>query len=423
MKNKAKVKNLEILYISSVPSLKEFNRIKSLFKTGFIYGMNESGYKFHTLILEGMKKREDVNITAVVGRSVSHSTHKGLFWKGVKERTDKNLVYDHIGFINLPVIKHLMIGVGFFFKTLKFIIKNRKKPCAIVMDAAYITAHPFVLAAAGKKIHITAIFCDIYDYMADVKDSRNAEKVSLSRRAARKVAAKSYSRLNSFILLTEQMSEVVNKKDKPYIVMEGLVDVNMKEVPNILENKSPDKAVMYAGALREQYGLKNLVQGFMNYKNDDVRLWIFGAGDYSDDIEEAAKIDPRIVFGGMIPLSETVENELKATVLVNSRPTDMEFAKYSFPSKNMEYMVSGTPILTTRLPGMPQEYYKHIFTIDGNTPDDVTAALERVLSLSYEELHQKGLAGREFVLKNKNNVVQAGRILELIGYNKGEADV
>lgn len=411
---------MEILYISSVPSPNEFDRIKSLFKTGFIYGMNESGYKFHTLILEGMKARKDVNITSLVGRGVSHSTHKGFFWKGVKERTDKNLVYDHLGFINLPIIKHVMIDLGFFFKTLRFVIKNRKKPCAIIMDAAYVTAHPFVIAAAGKKIHKTAIFCDIYDYMADVKDARNAEKVSISRRAARWIATKSYSQLSSFILLTEQMSSLVNKKGKPYIVMEGLVDINMEEMPNTIEKKSPKHAIMYAGALREQYGLKNLVQGFMNYKNDDVELWIFGAGDYANEIEAATKVDSRIVFGGMIPLNEAVENELKATLLVNSRPTDMEFARYSFPSKNMEYMVSGTPILTTKLPGMPQEYYDYVYTIDGNTPADVTAALEKVFSFSYEELHRQGLKSREFVLQNKNNVVQSSRILELVGYKKGE---
>lgn len=412
------MKNLEILYISSVPSPKEFDRIKASFKTGFIYGMSESGYKFHTLILDGMRTRQDVNITSLVGRFVSFSTHRGIFWRNRKEKVADNLSYEHIGFLNLPVIKHFMIGFGYFFKTLKFMHKTRGKQRAVVMDGAYVTVHPFVLAAVGKKCHKTAIFCDIYDYMGEVKDSRDAEKVSLGRRAIRSIATGSYSKLDSFILLTEQMSEVVNKNNKPYIVMEGLVDINMDHVPNTMENKSTDRSIMYAGALRAQYGLKNLVEGFMAYKNDDVKLWIFGAGDYSENIENASKQDPRIVFGGIIPLSEVVKRELEATLLVNSRPTYMEFAKYSFPSKNMEYMASGTPVLTTRLPGMPQEYYDYIYTIDGNTPNDVTKALEKVFSVSYEDLHKKGAESRGFVLQNKNNIVQSGRILALVGYSK-----
>ena len=47
----------------------------------------------------------------------------------------------------------------------------------------------------------------------------------------------------------------------------------------------------------------------------------------------------------------------------------------------MEYLASGTPVLTTRLPGMPEEYYEHVLTIDGSTADDVTAALERAAAL------------------------------------------
>ena len=406
---------MEILYISSIPSPNEFNRIKTLFKGGYIYGMNESGYKFHTLILDGMRSRKDVNITSVVGRSVSINTHKGLFWKKRKESTAENLCYDHIGFINIPLVKHIMIGAGYFFRTLKWLINTSGKERAIVLDGAYVTVHPFVFAArAFSKCHASAIFCDIYEYMADVKDASSTDKVSLLRRIVRTITTSMYKKLDSFVLLTEQMSPVVNKLNKPYIVMEGLVDSNMVEVPNRFEKKDSPKTIMYAGALRAQYGLKNLVEGFMAYDDPNVRLSIYGAGDYSEDIAAAAEKDGRIHFGGMISLPEVVEKELHATLMVNSRPTYMEFARYSFPSKNMEYMVSGTPLLTTRLPGMPQEYYEYVYTIDGNTSEDVTEALARVMSESSETLYEKGMSARRFVLDKKNNIVQSGRILSLV---------
>lgn len=406
---------MEILYISSVPSPTEFQHTKDTFRQGFIYGMNESGYKFHTLILNGMCAHPDVRIRSVVGRSVSMRTHDGLFWGKTVEKLSDKLEYVHIGFINIPVIKHACIGVGYFTQTLKWLWQNRGKEKAIVMDASYITAHPFVLIPAKfAKCHITAIFCDLYEYMADVRDARNNERVSLPRRIARSVAQTSYRKLDSFILLTEKMNRAVNHLKKPHIVMEGLVDVNMQTVPNTMENKNPNSVVMYAGALRAQYGLKNLVEGFMDYTNDNARLWIYGAGDYENDILKASEKDPRIFFGGMIPLQEAVNQELKASVLVNARPAGMEFTQYSFPSKNMEYMVSGTPVLTTRLPGMPADYYEHIFTIDGDSPRDVTAALESVFTNTPDQLHEKGLKARKFVLEKKNNVIQAGRILSLI---------
>ena len=116
----------------------------------------------------------------------------------------------------------------------------------------------------------------------------------------------------------------------------------------------------------------------------------------------------------MLLNSQIVEKEQQAALLVNPRPTNAEFVKYSFPSKTMEYMASGTPLLTTRLPGMPGEYYPYVDFIMAESPQGIADALKRVLSRSDEELFQKGQAAREFVLKQKNNVVQAEKLLKML---------
>jgi glycosyltransferase involved in cell wall biosynthesis len=250
--------------------------------------------------------------------------------------------------------------------------------------------------------------------MADVKDARDTKKVSFLRRIARRIAQFCYRRLSSYVFLTEQMNPLLNPKGKPYIVMEGLVDSTLENASNELADKAGRKIVMYAGALREAYGLKNLVEGFRAYENDEAQLWIFGDGDYRDEIQRNAEQDPRIKFGGAIHLSEVVKKEHQVSLLINPRPVEKEFTQYSFPSKNMEYMVSGTPILTTRLPGMPQEYYEYVYTIDGDTAVDITVALEEVFSHSEKELHEKGKKAKEFVLTRKNNIIQSKRIMELL---------
>ena len=112
--------------------------------------------------------------------------------------------------------------------------------------------------------------------------------------------------------------------------------------------------------------------------------------------------------------SEIIEKEMDATLLINPRPTNEEYVKYSFPSKNMEYMASGTPVLTTALPGMPQEYYPHVFLIRDESADGVAEALREVFAHSDEELFQKGSAARKFVLRERNNVVQAAKILDML---------
>ena len=67
-------------------------------------------------------------------------------------------------------------------------------------------------------------------------------------------------------------------------------------------------------------------------------------------------------------------------------------------------MVSGTPLITTKLPGMPKEYYPYVYLFDEETTEGYTKKLTEVLSMPDDILSNKGLSAREFVLKNKNNV-------------------
>lgn len=405
---------MEILYISSNPSREQFDYMQKMLRPNkglAKYGMQESGYKFHSLIIKGLAYDKKNNILSLVGRPTSFKVHKGLIWRK-NVSNNNNVKYFHIGFINLPILKKLIISVSYFFLTLKWLRKNRKtKEKLIIMDAAYVSAIPFViLASKCCKCTKISIVCDIYEYMADVEDAR--EKKIRIHKFINKLMKRVYRKIDGFIFLTKEMSDVINFNNKPYIVMEGLVDSNMVTIDNIFEEKEPKDIIMYAGAIRAQYGLKNLVDGFHEYINKNAELRIYGAGDFVPEIERYTKKDNRIKFCGILPNSEIIKKEIAATLLVNPRNIDQEFTKYSFPSKNMEYMVSGTPILTTKLPGMPKDYYNYIYTIDGNTKNDIKKALEKTLSISKLELHKKGSSAKKFVLENKNNLAQAKRILD-----------
>ena len=81
----------------------------------------------------------------------------------------------------------------------------------------------------------------------------------------------------------------------------------------------------------------------------------------------------------------------------------------------MEYMVSGTPLVTTQLPGMPAEYNNFVYIFDDESIEGIYNTLKSTLLKSKEELHNFGLAAKQFVLGNKNNYIQAGRIVQFIG--------
>lgn len=86
----------------------------------------------------------------------------------------------------------------------------------------------------------------------------------------------------------------------------------------------------------------------------------------------------------------------------------------------MEYMASGTPLLTTKLPGMPAEYHPYVYLIEDETAEGVAECLKSIMTAPLDERTEKGLAAREFVLKNKSNRAQAGRLIEFMPRTKNK---
>lgn len=164
-----------------------------------------------------------------------------------------------------------------------------------------------------------------------------------------------------YVFLTEQMNEVINKKNRPYIVMEGLVDESIfeksyKDMLNVENNRH--RILLYAGGLHERYGLKTLVEAFMKLSDVDVQLHLYGDGIFAEElISNYCKKDKRIIYHGIVANEKVVEDE----------------------------------------------------SVEG-----YAKTLENVLSLSKTELQEKGRIAKEFVLQKKNNVYQTKRILSLI---------
>ena len=162
------------------------------------------------------------------------------------------------------------------------------------------------------------------------------------------------------------------------------------------------------------YGIESLVRGFIAAAIPNTELHIYGNGDFTKELKVLAEQYETVKYMGIAPNSQIVEAELKASLLINPRPTGEEYTRYSFPSKNMEYMASGTPVLTTRLPGMPKDHEPYVFFIEDETAEGIKSALEKVFALPEEELHAFGLRAKEFVLKEKNNITQAEKVLSLL---------
>lgn len=394
---------MESLYVALLSSKRLVDYLKE--STGINPGY--AGQKFNRLIIEGLNKN-GIGCRAFSSIPVNRRMSSKLFWN-VNSETEDGISYTYMPFINLPYIHNVCLLLYSFFYVLFWGVRKRKGKF-ILMDVLNVSiCIGSLLACKILGIHCVGVVTDMPGMMVDASTNGGGKKwISVAR-----INQMYISSFDSYVFLTEQMNPVINKKNRPYIVMEGLADscINSGKAKR---EESLTRSMLYAGGLHERYGLKKLVEAFMCTESPNYKLIIYGSGPFVEELKQYAMRDARIEYRGVASNDDVMKAEAEASVLVNPRPTTEEFTKYSFPSKNMEYMSIGRPLLTTKLPGMPIEYYDYVYLIEDETIEGYVRAIEKVFSKSMEELNQKGYTAQRWILENKNNVKQTMRIFELV---------
>lgn len=364
---------------------------------------------FESALLEGFAAH-GADMTVYSFPMVASFPNSSLFsWGARKEKIAGGYECSWLPAINLKGLKQLSQRIC-VRKALKMI--RKKQADAVLIYSVYAPVAGPVLRAC-KKYHVPC-YCILADLPRDMYENRKMSrgKKFLSRFYT-KGAVKLQGAFDGYVYLTEAMAQVI-APDKPYIVAEGIADSMLLAFPQPRQKK---KAVMYAGALNEKYGIATLAEAFFSLDLPDWELWVFGEGDLSERFSRWAKKENRLRFFGRVDRAEVLSREAQASLLVNPRPTGDAYTQYSFPSKTIEYMLSGTPLLMTRLSGIPEEYFAYTFCAESGSLEELRQLLHSTLSLKSETLAEAGLRAREFILSRASSDAQAKRILEFIGFN------
>lgn len=311
-----------------------------------------------------------------------------------------------LGFINAPVF-------GFAQREQRIVSEAKKwarRQSGDVMVLLYSMHSPFLKAAKSvKKILPSAkvflIIPDLPQYM---------QSGGTVKRILKKIDRKRIDRLlpvvDKYILYTKQMAEYFGLEDGSWMVCEGLMDVSKISTENN-EPSDGKRICMYAGSFASQYALDTLVAAFER-ACVDAELHLYGNPAEGEALISKFPNCKKTRYMGILSQSEVFERMKEATLLVNPRPSNLELAKYSCPSKTFEYMASGTPVLMTRLPGLPEEYHSYLYFFEEETEDGFKDTLEKVLSKDSAELRAKGTEACNFLKNEKSSVRQVQRIVD-----------
>lgn len=316
----------------------------------------------------------------------------------------------YLNYINLPIIKFFSL----FFSTIIRILRYHKKYNGDYFILSTINYFPIAAATTflsrilGYKNLI--IFTDCSEGYAYDKRSNSFKDHLLN--FYKKLVHSIEEKYDGYILFSEPMNELVNKKNKPFCVMEGFFN------PDGLDLEPSYKfdrfTIVYAGTIIESVGLQNLIQAFRIINNSALELRIYGEGDYKSTLQQLAKDDNRIRFLGFLDHAEIFEVEKAASLMINVRDPSLAYTRYSFPSKTFEYLASGTPFLSTHLDCYLPEYDDHIYFIPDNDPQTIAQKLNNLSQIEKAELNNFGNAAREFVFNQKNSTSQVAKIISFI---------
>lgn len=376
-------------------------------------GLQGAANTFQWGLVEGLEKclhkHIDLCTTLPVGTYPRH--YNKLFIRRRKWDFRKDSSTFEIGYINITFLKQF-IRFKESIKIMESWIQDKDGEKIIILYSLYT---PFLKALKqmknkhNAKIHVCLIVPDLPLHYGI--QSPLASFHGILERIDGRQKINHLDWVDSFVILTQHMKGPLKIGQRPYIVIEGIVSSNPYYVQDF--NYGDKKVILYAGTLQYKFGIDKLLRAFELLSYPNYELWICGSGEAEKEIINRCKSDSRIKFMGYVSKMEIYELQQNSNVLINPRTNDEEFTKYSFPSKTMEYMLSGKPVLMYKLDGVPDEYDQYLYYIKGSEPQDMADRIMEICEKPRSELDDFGQKARNFVLDNKSNEVQAKKIIDM----------
>lgn len=229
---------------------------------------------------------------------------------------------------------------------------------------------------------------------------------------------------------------VISTPLKDYFISEGISEskihiINMTVDPkrfiSLKKQLGVIKYVAYCGtASNNKDGVDELIKAFaiIAHQYDDIKLMIIGKTPSKVDesgnlaLIERLGIKDKVIFTGIVE-SERMPQLLKnAEVLALARPDSLQ-AQCGFPTKLGEYLLTGNPVVVTKVGDIPKFLVHEESALLANQRDPKDFAEKLKWALDNPILaKQIGENGRKIALREFNNIHETHKMINVIFHNK-----
>jgi glycosyltransferase involved in cell wall biosynthesis len=322
-----------------------------------------------------------------------------------------------LGFINLIILKHLTRFIACVLVLPRVIVRNQ-------VDLIFVhgTHTPFLIFGLLSKLfgkRLVVVLTDPPGVLlpTDKLLSRILKKIDI-------YMVRIILRFSDAVI--SLAPELINRfaVNKPFLVFPGILESRLTKKLSMEEKNHQELkpfTILYAGGLSKAYGVDRLLEAISSFdQSKSIQLRLFGRGDQEVNIQQLVGSDARFYYGGFVSSEALIPELLQADLLINPRPTHEAFAGMSFPSKLIEYLAIGRPVLTTKIASIPESYRPYFSFIEDESPKGIKKAIENVMEISPADRDVCAAAGKEFVSSNASELVIGSKIANLVEHLKSK---
>jgi len=192
-----------------------------------------------------------------------------------------------------------------------------------------------------------------------------------------------------------------------------------------IEKQDVSRYIAYCGGISNQKdGVDVLIKAFAKVVQQIKELNLYVVGRFvlpeeevhDKQLVESLGIKDKVVFTGGIPSAEMPQMLKNADCLVLARPESKQ-AKYGFPTKLGEYLLTGNPVVVTAVGDIPL-YLKNKQDAYLPEPGDVDGIASSIIeALTSENAQKVGEAGCKVAMQSFNSTTESKKVIDFFQLN------
>ncbi len=297
----------------------------------------------------------------------------------------------YVPYVNLPVLKQITILCALLGKLLAWAFRTRNEPQRTIMSYNLL----FTIALPAWWISLLCLISFV-PQMADPPIAYLVNKRGVSaifRRIDAAIARYILRRIQNVLVLTCALAEDFAPQADYRVYYCGTEHFKIRSSDWCF---SAQKEVVYLGGLQSPYLIPLLLDAFVLLDPSRYALSVYGQGIYAKNVEQVAQQHVHIQYKGYVDDTALELVLEQADLLVSPKDPADPLVPYTFSSKLLDYLVSGTPILMTATPEAPM--FKNLVDISlVLTPEALAADIVRCCEYTLEQRRERAMHVEELL--------------------------